>query len=116
MQTGIEVINMNKTDKIRELNDEFRKQLPMYGILLTSGVNAREDRHEIVEQVRSFNQFNEDNDPYGEHDFGSFVLNDGQKIFWKMDYYDKSLNMHSPNPTDPQITRRILTIMLSEEY
>jgi hypothetical protein len=107
---------MDKTDKIRELNDEFRQQLPNNGILLTQGVNAREDKTEIVEQVRDFKDFNEDNDPHKEHDFGSIVLNDGQKIFWKIDYYDINLQKHSPDPANPDVTKRILTIMLSEDY
>jgi len=107
---------MDKTDKIRELNDEFRKQLPMNGLLLTRGVYAREDKDRIVKQVRNFSQFSEDDDPYKEHDFGSIVLNDGQKIFWKIDYYDNDLRKHSPDPANPEVTRRILTIMFSDEY
>ena len=52
------------------------------------------------------------NDPYGEHDFGSFDYK-GQKIFWKIDYYDLNYEYMSENPADPTITNRVLTIMLA---
>ncbi len=65
--------------------------------------------------MRDFEDFTADNDPYGEHDFGAFQLG-GEKLFWKIDYYDLALEMGSPDPADPAVTRRILTIMLAEEY
>jgi Protein of unknown function (DUF3768) len=55
------------------------------------------------------------NDPHGEHDFGSFEYS-GQTIFWKIDYYDMRLKWGSPDPADPAVTRRVLTILLAEEY
>jgi hypothetical protein len=56
-----------------------------------------------------------DNDPYSEHDFGSFEI-EGDKFFWKIDCYDKTLEFGSPDPTDPSVTTRLLTIMLASEY
>ena len=50
-----------------------------------------------------------------EHDFGSFEA-DGQLIFFKIDYFDKALTAHSPDPSDPSVTERVITIMLAEEY
>jgi hypothetical protein len=55
------------------------------------------------------------NDPHEEHDFGAFDA-DGQRVFFKIDYYDESLSYHSPDPTDPAVTKRVITIMLAEEY
>ena len=55
------------------------------------------------------------NDPHEEHDFGSFEA-DGQTIFFKIDYYDKSLTYHSPDAADRSVTERVITIMLAEEY
>ena len=65
--------------------------------------------------VVSYDDFTEDNDPYGEHDFGAFEL-EGQKLFWKIDYYDLELRFGSDDPGDPDKTRRVLTILLAEEY
>jgi hypothetical protein len=50
-----------------------------------------------------------------EHDFGSFEA-DGHMIFFKIDYYDKSLTYHSPDAADRSVTERVITIMLAEEY
>ena len=69
----------------------------------------------IREKVKSFNKFNSDNDPYGEHDFGSFE-HAGEKIIWKIDYYNTALKRRSDNPADPTKTVRVLTIMLEKEY
>jgi Protein of unknown function (DUF3768) len=48
-------------------------------------------------------------------DFGSFEA-DGQMIMFKIDYYDQNMAMHSPDPADPSVTERVITIMLADEY
>jgi hypothetical protein len=68
-----------------------------------------------VTAVREFSDFTENNDPFGEHDFGIFEL-DGVTLFWKIDLYDRSLAWASPDPADPAVTRRVLTILLAKEY
>jgi hypothetical protein len=68
-----------------------------------------------MQRVTTFDDFTPDNDPYGEHDFGSFEA-DGHKVFFKIDYYDKALAYGSENPADPAVTERVLTIMLASEY
>jgi hypothetical protein len=55
------------------------------------------------------------NDPYGERDFGAFELA-GEKLIWKIDYYDRMLRDASPDPADPAVTRRVLTLMLASDY
>lgn len=65
--------------------------------------------------IYSFKAFTKDNDPHGEHDFGSIEVG-GRKIFWKIDYYDKALEAGSEDPSDPEQTTRVLTIMLASEY
>ena len=105
--------------RIRELNDAFRKTLnPALGRpMLTAGVNALSDgmRAAVIRKVRDFAEFTPDNDPHGEHDFGSFEA-DGNRLFWKIDYYAPDMDGGSENPADPTVTTRVLTIMLAEEY
>ena len=102
---------------IHQLNDLFRDTFIGGRVMLTQGITSLsdEDREEIITKVRTFDNFTPDNDPYGEHDFGSFDHN-GKKIFWKIDYYDQTLTYGSENPSDPRQTRRVLTIMLAGEY
>jgi hypothetical protein len=64
---------------------------------------------------RIFDSFTPDNDPYGEHDFGAFE-HEGQRIFWKIDYYAPDMEHGSEDPADPKQTVRVLTIMLASEY
>jgi Protein of unknown function (DUF3768) len=65
--------------------------------------------------VTEFNAFTPDNDPYGEHDFGSFE-DGGERIFWKIGYYDQRMEHGSEDPADPDRTYRVLTVMFSSEY
>ena len=106
---------MDTTDQIRRLNDLARQSLSGCRLMITSGINALDDVNAIIAAVQIYSDFNADNDPYHEHDFGSF-MHANQKIFWKFDYYDKCLTNASENPADPSITERVLTIMLAEEY
>lgn len=117
---------------IKEQNDHFRKtrycgekylncNICKNGrTMMTSGVSSLDGNlvSDIVKHVRNFEEyhvFTEDNDPYGEHDFGSFNLK-GVKIFWKIDYFDKDFKYHSEDKSNPEITNRVLTIMKAEEY
>ena len=106
------------TAKIRELNDAFRRDFPANGRrYITDGIFAfdGDDRDSILEKVQTFDSFTEDNDPHGEHDFGS-IDHKGERIFWKIDYYDRACEFGSEDPADPTKTTRVLTIMLAEEY
>lgn len=108
----------SRTDRIRSLNDAFRQTLVIGGqCVVTSGVAALDPElvAKALSAVRSFSTFTEDNDPYGEHDFGSFEIGD-QRFFWKIDYYDTTLAYGSEDPADPAQTKRVLTVMLAEEY
>ena len=102
---------------VRDLNDRFRQFGQGNGMpVCTVGVRERGDDFTLkaVEAVQAFSDFSEENDPWGEHDFGAVEI-DGEKLFWKIDYYDRSLTMHSPNPANDGVTRRVLTIMLAAE-
>ncbi len=105
------------TGTIRRLNDQLRKN-PQTGIaVITPGVAAlgQDAVQKIFRTISVYDDFRRENDPYGEHNFGAFEA-DGQKVFFKIDYYDKRLNMHSPDPSDPLVTERVITIMLADEY
>ena len=108
---------MDKTAKIRQLNDAFRTSFKGGKVMLTLGIRSKAEHEvtEILERVVNFNEFNKNNDVYGEHDFGSFE-HKGDKIFWKIDYYDKSLKYGSEDASDETITTRVLTIMTANEY
>jgi len=102
----------DKSAIIAERNDAFRKTLE--NCTVTRGIVALGNRiHDVCYVVRHYNQFTEDNDPYGEHDFGSFSI-EGQRFFWKIDYYDES-QAHWCDPLSEECCRH-LTIMLAEEY
>lgn len=103
--------------RIRDLNDTFRSSGQGGRILMTSGVQALStiDQSEVFQKIRLFDDFKEANDPYGEHDFGS-IEHKGEKIFFKIDYYDRDLKNHSENPADPLKTARVMTVMLACEY
>jgi len=103
------------TQRIRELNDHARQTLTGCRVLITPGVMALNATANILARVRQYSAFTADNDPYGEHDFGSLQLA-GETIFWKFDYYDLDLTMHSPDAADPEVTARVLTVLLGSEY
>ena len=80
----------SREKRVADLNDKFRKSLVTGGrVYMTAGVNGRgpEFVSKALAKVIAFDEFNADNDPHREHDFGSFEL-EGEKLFWKVDYYD----------------------------
>jgi Protein of unknown function (DUF3768) len=108
---------MSTSKGICDLNDKLRQNLSVGHAVITPGIAAlgqgAVDR--IVKTIAVFDDFCHANDPHEEHDFGSFDV-DGHVIFFKIDYYDKSLTCHSPDPADPAVTQRVITIMLAHEY
>ena len=108
---------MDSTAKIRALNDALRTMTGEGRIMFTAGIAALPDgeQAEIMRRVFAFGDFTPDNDPHGEHDFGSFE-HAGRTIFWKIDYYDRALQNGSPDPADEAVTTRVLTVLLAEEY
>lgn len=115
---NIETQSGDKTRRIRELNDAMRAGACEIGtVVVTSGIHEKgvEFLAGVSKAVAEFTAFTPDNDPHGEHDFGSVEM-DGEKVFWKIDYYDLIMSAHSPDASDPQVTNRVLTIMLAHEY
>lgn len=103
--------------RIRDLNDKLRKTLEGGQLFITPGIAAlpADQYAAALSAVVTFENFTPDNDPRGEHDFGAIHIED-QSILWKIDYYDLSMQYLSPDPGDPIVTRRVLTIMLTHEY
>ena len=83
--------------------------------LLTAAVLDGADILEGIRQMVKFRRFNPNNDPSGEHDYGAFDHN-GRWFFWKVDYYDTDYKSGSPDPSDPNATARVLTLMPASEY
>ena len=106
-----------QTDRIRTLNDAFRTSLSDGSVMVTRAVAALgpQTQREILAALRRYDEFDADNDPYGEHDFGRITVQ-GNEILFKIDYYDQDLVWHSLDPSDPAVTHRVLTVMLAEDY
>ena len=103
--------------RVRVLNDNFRSTFVGGRVLMTASVNQLpiDTQARIILAVQRFADFSTDNDPHREHDFGSFEI-EGEKYFWKIDYYALDMNGGSADPADPAKTTRVLTIMRADEY
>ena len=104
-------------EKIRALNDRARQSFTGCRVAITAGIAAmgHDAVYAVFDLIKAYDNFTPDNDPYGEHDFGSLHWGEHQ-VFWKFDYYDIDFTMHSPDPADETVTARVLTVMLAEEY
>jgi Protein of unknown function (DUF3768) len=109
---------MTDTEKIAALNDLARTAMGVASRLMqTQGISAlpASVQSTIREHVETFTDFTPDNDPFGERDCASMTV-EGHRVIWKIDYYDPTFTRHSDDAADPAVTRRVLTIMLAEEY
>jgi hypothetical protein len=102
---------------IRQLNDGLRTKFVGGVVLMTAALaqTDEEKKRRVLHRVRSFDDFTEKNDPYNEHDFGAFCV-DGERFFFKHDYYDRQMKYGSEDPADPEKTTRVLTIGLMSDY
>lgn len=112
---------VERTVAIRRLNDAFRQSLPQTKggdrLVVTAGLGSLtiEQFDDLLSALRTINEFSADNDPHGEHDFGAIEF-EGERYFWKIDYCDSSLTYGSPDPADPNVTARVMTLMLASQY
>lgn len=115
--TSPEILEDHRTRPIRELNDAFRRSFVGGTVLVTACVAALADKPKkaLLAAVRSFEAFTADNDPHGERDLGEVVLG-GERWIWKIDYFDRDHENHSPDPADRAVTARVLTLMRADEY
>ena len=102
---------------IRALNDQLRRFGIGGTIVVTSGIQAlgRDRIAELMVAIAQFDAFSSANDPYGEHDCAAVDIL-GRRVLWKIDYYDRNLELASPDPAAPNVTKRVMTVMLAEEY
>lgn len=108
--------NTDRTEAIASLNDTFRSSFIGGRVFLTKGVAALD----LARQARLITAVKTaptdiENDPWGEHDFGA-LDHQGVRYFWKIDYYALASETLSPDPSDPAVTRRVLTVMRADEY
>ena len=111
---------------IRNLNDRFRQTFTGGAVVITAGIAALDEatRQRIFAAVQSFDAFDEDSEPWHEHDFGAVEVagclpgsaRTCERVFFKLEYYDLTQAMHSEDPADPAKTERVMTIMLASEY
>jgi hypothetical protein len=123
-----------RTARIARLNDLARSAMGVAcTVVATVGFRSlsASDQSSVRELIETYDAFDEDNDPHGERDFGTiYKLGDErwtterprlrdderERVFWKLDYYDRDLRFGSEDATNPAVTRRVLTIMLADEY
>jgi hypothetical protein len=113
----MEATILSKADKIRILNDHLRRTFTGGRIMLTAAVSELEPKLKarVLSAVRAFDAFDKDNDPHHEHDLAIFDL-EGERYMFKIDYYDADMDGGSDDPSDPDKTCRVLTIMLALDY
>ena len=109
---------MSPQATLAQMNDLLRTSFMTGRVFITQGIQMLPDdvRADVLERVRTFNDFSHDNDPCGEHDFGALKVDNVGTVFFKIDYYDHTLTYGSDDPLDPTKTTRVLTVMLSEEW
>ena len=106
-----------KSARIRELNDRLRCQGLGDRIMITNGIQGLgpNEIRGILKAVAQFDNFTDENDPWGEHDCATLQVG-GHRVLFKIDYYDSSFRAHSPDAGDPDVTARVMTIMFADEY
>ena len=107
----------DRLKRIRQLNDQLRTSGAGGRVVVTNGIAGLKPNTaaQVIEAVGQFDAFGADNDPWSEHDCATLTVDDVQ-VIWKIDYYERSGRIHSPDPADPKVTLRVLTIMLADEY
>jgi hypothetical protein len=111
------VSNVPRAERIAQLNDELRKMGHGGQVVITRGVHALTgaDVSELLKVLAEYDDFDATSDPHGERDFGAIDFR-GAELLWKIDYYDAELRFGSDDPADPDVTQRVLTVLLAEEY
>lgn len=126
MTTTLALDPIKKAALIAGQNDAFRRSIlgtnpaadALQGqFVMTRGVAALgpDAQLALTRSVASFDAFNADSDPHGWHEMGVIDL-DGTTVWFKIDLYDVDYQYGSSEPSDPEQTRRVLTLLLPSEY
>ena len=107
----------DKTERICALNDRLRRTGIGGQIVMTPGVAQYGTGFTLqaLRLIAEASAFDASNDPHGEHDFGVVAI-ESHRLFWKIDYYDATMTFGADDPSDEQACRRVLTVMMAEEY
>jgi hypothetical protein len=114
------LMNLPPPDHARRicvLNDNFRMSFLGGTVVFTQLVAELplDLKARAILAVQAFEAFDADNDPHHEHDFGSFELA-GETYLFKIEYLTLDMSAGSEDPADPDVTKRIMTIMHASEY
>ena len=112
-----DVLVPDKLARIRELNDALRSSFTGGKVMMTASVMQLPDmvRATALTMMAQFEAFDEKNDPYGEHDFGRFELCNRTFLF-QISYFGRTYDEPSDDPADPERTRRVIVLMLAQDY
>lgn len=113
----MDVTHAAKLRRIRHLNDLLRCKGVGGEVMVSAALDDMGTAMVVTSllAVASYSSFNELTDPHAERDFGMVDVG-GTSVVWKIDYFDRSLNFRSPDPADPTLTHRVMTVMLAHEY
>ena len=126
MTTTLDLDPVREAALIAAQNDAFRRSIlcttpvadaPQGQFVMTRGVAALgpDVQLELTRRVATFDGFNANSDPQGWHEMGVIEF-DGATVWFKLDLYDVDYKYGSPEPSDPEQTRRVLTLLLPSEY
>lgn len=119
-QTGTDSVKQagqNTASKTRELNDTFRRTGQGGVTLISMGVHELGAKAvvDIRKDIASITSFTSEDDPEGMRDFGS-ISHNGRLIYWMIEHYDKDISNEADDPSNPEETTRVMSIILSTEY
>ena len=105
---------------IAQQNDAFRKGQPEGGVGMFVQTTAIDNMGPgfvaaCLAQIVTYDDFTEDNDPYGTHEMEVMEVM-GYKVWFKINLYDENYQYRTPAPTDLSKTRRVLTILFPSDY
>jgi Protein of unknown function (DUF3768) len=112
LQSGAIVVSSNRRAKIIELNDQLRTTFKGGRVQMTPGVYDLDAQlhGRAVYVMSKYSKF----DDSSEHDWGVFIFA-GYSFEWRIEYRGKDGTGVSPDPADPEMTFRVLTLYVLQD-